>query len=190
MNKFQIHDENTAPETSRETLTQIKAAFGFIPNAMGMLAESKPVLGSYLAMDAAVKETSLTAEEIQILILSVSHENDCHYCMAAHTMQAKIAGVDAEEIESLREGGRLAETKHQALAEFGRKMVRQRGWIGKDELQTFFDAGYTKANVFDVILVVAMKTITNYANHITDVPLDDAFSDYQWEADSPQAERA
>lgn len=190
MKKFLIHDENSVPETSRETLKQIKSAFGFIPNAMGMLAESNPVLGSYLAMDSAVKETSLTPEEIQILILAVSHENACHYCMAAHSMQAKMAGVDAEEIESLREGGRLAEPKHQVLAEFGRKMVRQRGWVGKDDLQPFFDAGYTKANVFDVILIVAMKTITNYANHITDVPLDDAFSDYQWEADSPRADRA
>lgn len=184
MNDFKIYTEDNAPEASRDTLKTIKSAFGFIPNAMGMLAESNPVLSSYLMLDSQVQQTSLTPAEVQVLILSISRENECHYCTAAHSMQAEMASVDKGEIERLRAGEPLSNDKLQALAELGRKMVRQRGWLNDQDIQAFLDAGYSRANIFDVILVVAMKTITNYANHITQVPLDDAFSSYRWAPDS------
>ncbi len=184
MSDFEIYTETTAPEASQETLKTIKSAFGFIPNAMAMLAESNPALSSYLMLDAQVQQTSLTPAEVQVLILAISRENECHYCTAAHSLQAELASLDAEVIARLRAGEFLANSKHQALAEFGRKMVRQRGWLGEQDLQGFLDAGYSKANIFDVILVVAMKTITNYANHITQTPLDNAFADYRWAPDA------
>lgn len=184
MNNFEIYTENTAPEGARDTLKGIKSAFGFIPNAMAMLAESPAALSSYLLLDSQVQQTSLSPAEVQVLILSISRENECHYCTAAHSLQAKMASIGEGEIERLRAGEVLDNSKYQALAEFGRKMVRQRGWLGEQDLQAFLDAGYTKANIFDVVLVVAMKTITNYSNHITQTPLDDAFSAYRWAQDA------
>lgn len=190
MTDFKIHDETTAPTASKETLKNIRSAFGFIPNAMGILADSPPVLNSYLSLDAAVKECELEADDIQVLILAISHENACHYCMAAHSMQAQMAKVGASELEKLRAGEAPENPRHRALADFARAMVRSRGWVGEDDVQAFLEAGFTKANIMDVVLVVAMKTITNYTNHITNVPLDDAFSDYRWVPEEAQKQQA
>ena len=190
MTDFKIHDENTAPEAAKETLKGIRSAFGFIPNAMGILAGSPPVLNSYLSLDAAVKECKLEADDIQVLILAVSHENACHYCMAAHSMQAQMANVDDSDLKKLRAGEALDNPRHNALANFGRAMIQKRGWVGQDDVQAFLNAGFTKANIMDVVLVVAMKTITNYTNHITEVPLDDAFADHRWGPEEAEKQQA
>lgn len=182
MTDYPIHDENTAPEASRETLRTIKGAFGFIPNALGILAASNPALSGYLALDAKVAETSLSDAQVQSLILAISHENACHYCMAAHSAQAGMAGVAEKDIETLRQGQSPSDPKLRALITFGRSMVKKRGWLEQHEIDDFLAAGFTQANVFDVILVVAMKTITNYSNHITQAPVDEAFTQYRWSA--------
>jgi alkylhydroperoxidase family enzyme len=44
----------------------------------------------------------------------------------------------------------------------------------------FFAAGYTQAQLFEVILGISYKTLSNYVNHIADAPLDNAFFAGKW----------
>lgn len=87
-----------------------------------------------------------------------------------------------DDIEGLRKSESPADANWLALSQFTRAMVEKRGWVDDSEVQAFLDTGYRKANIFDVVLIVAMKTITNYSNHISKVPLDDAFADFIWQA--------
>ena len=89
----------------------------------------------------------------------------------------------ADTITSLRSGGALQNAKLNVLATFTRAVVRERGWVSdSQELKNFFGAGYTKQHALEVILGVAMKTVSNYANHLTDTPVDAAFANEAWEA--------
>ncbi|MEO0337271.1 MAG: carboxymuconolactone decarboxylase family protein, partial [Pseudomonadota bacterium] len=106
--------------------------------------------------------------------------NNCHYCMAAHSTVAKMVGLPDHILEALRKGGELDDPKLNALATFTRRVVQDRGWVKDEDVQKFLDAGYTQANIYDVILGVAHKTISNYVNHIFQTPVDDAFQPQAW----------
>jgi alkylhydroperoxidase family enzyme len=80
----------------------------------------------------------------------------------------------------MRNGEPLQDSKLQALRYFTQRMVQARGWVTEDEIETFMKAGYTKQQVLEVILGIAVKVIHNYTNHIAQTPLDNAFERYAW----------
>lgn len=180
MADFEIYDETNAPEEARDILRSAKESYGFLPNLLGELAESPPALEAYTTLNRLYEQTSLSGEERQILFLAISYENACHYCMAAHSAAGKKAGLDDETLQALRDGAPLPDDKYNALAEFARTIVRERGHIGDEDVRAFLDAGYTRQNVFDVLLANAAKTLSNYANHIAETPLDERFESFEW----------
>ena len=182
MAQFDIHDETNAPHAARETLEAAKAGLGFLPNLLGELSESPAAVEAYTTLSSIFERTDLTAPERQVVLLAVSVANECRYCVAAHTKAARGAGLDSASIEALRAGEALPDAKLNALAAFARTVVAKRGWADEGDVEAFLKAGYTKANVFDVILGAAFKTISNYANHVAETPLDEAFSDARWDA--------
>lgn len=184
MAKFEIHTETTAPQEARDTLKEAKENFGFIPNLLGELAESPAALKAYVTLNSVFEDSALSAKERQIVLLAVSYENECHYCMAAHSATGTQAGLDEETLEALRTGGRLPDAKHDALAAFARKVVRTRGEVSESDVDRFMQAGYLRKHVFDVLLGNAMKTLSNYVNHIAATPVDDRFESFSWDKDA------
>ncbi len=183
MKNYKIYNELDAPEASKATLEKIKKGYGFVPNLLGALAESNPALTSYLDLGKKLSESSFTPQEQQLLFLTISYENECSYCMAAHTAGAKRAKLPDEEINSLRLGESLEDSKLNTLANFARLMFQKRGWVDEKDIDDFLNAGYTKANIFDVIIALAMKTLSNYTNHIVDTTLDESISKFKWDQD-------
>jgi len=183
MKNYKIYNELDAPEASKPTLEKIKKGYGFVPNLLGALAESNPALTSYLDLGKKLSESSFTPQEQQLLFLTISYENECSYCMAAHTAGAKRAKLPDEEINSLRLGESLEDSKLNTLANFARLMFQKRGWVDEKDIDDFLNAGYTKANIFDVIIALAMKTLSNYTNHIVDTTLDESISKFKWDQD-------
>ncbi len=180
MQAFPVHSVSSAPERSKPILEQTQKAFGFVPNLFGMFAESPALLKGYTTLSAIFDGSSLTATERQVVLLTVSSENACAYCMAAHTTIARMQGVPDAVIEAVRQEAGIPEAKLDALREFTREVVRRRGWVNERTVQGFLDAGYTRAHVLDVVLGVGLKTLSNYANHIAGTPLDAAFEANAW----------
>lgn len=87
---------------------------------------------------------------------------------------------DDATLEALRAQESLPDDRLEALRAFTAEVVRERGWVEQGALQTFVDAGYEPRHVLAVVTVVAMKTLSNYTNHIADTPLDEAFADHRW----------
>ncbi len=177
---FTIHDESSAPQESGDVLRQARKEFGMLPKIFGVMAESPPELKGYLSLDALLKETTLTTDEQYVVLMAVSSENRCNYCVAAHTGEAKQAGVDDAIIQAIRTGGALPDGKLEALRAFAVAVVRKRGHLPEEDIAAFLSAGYEKANILEVILAVGMKTISNYTNHIADTPLDEAMEPFRW----------
>lgn len=167
MDLFIQHTTATASQEAAQILTRVNERYGFIPNLAAYLAESAVALDALLVLANAFDKTSLTPQEQQVVLLTISILNGCDYCKTAHTGLGYIAGVDGEILQAVIALEPLPAPKLNSLCQFTRKVVEQRGWVTESDVQTFLDAGYTKANVFEVVLGTALKTLTNYTNHIT-----------------------
>jgi len=116
-----------------------------------------------------------------VVALAVSAANGCTYCMAAHsTIARKIVGAPDEVVDALRSARSISDPKLQALRVFAEAVVRERGHVQGAPLESFFAAGYQRQQVLEVLLGVAMKTLSNYANHVLDTPVDVAFNSESW----------
>ena len=180
MSNYKLYDETTAPDEARETLVAVKANFGFVPNLIAIMAESPALVKAYAMISQIFEETSFSDTEKQIILLAVSHENKCHYCMAAHSTVAQMKKVPAAIIEAVRNGSSLPDKKLEALRQFVCALVKYRGHMTETDIEPFLAAGYSHAQLFEVLVGVGMKTLSNYTNHIADTPLDTAFQPQEW----------
>ena len=182
MTQFTVHTAESAPAASRPLLEGVGRSFGFVPNLFGVFAESPAALRGGLAIYDAFSTSSLGPGEQQLVMLAVSVANDCEYCVAAHSTLAKrFAKVDPVLVGATRRGEPLADAKLDALVTFTRKVVEQRGMLAEAEVAAFLEAGYTKAQVIEVLLGVGMKTFNNYVDHIAHMPLNDQFKAEAWQ---------
>ncbi|MCC7241514.1 MAG: carboxymuconolactone decarboxylase family protein [Acidobacteria bacterium] len=177
-----IHTLESAPDEAKDLLKAAHDRFGFLPNLLGELAGSPPALEAYLTLGRLLEETSLTRQEQQVVLAAASVANNCKYCVAAHTAGLKAAGLAEDQIEALRSGRALADPSLEAVRSLTAAVVGSRGWVGETELRSFLDAGHTKEQVLEVLLGVAMKTLSNYTNHVAHTPLDAALEAFAWEA--------
>ncbi len=180
MAEYPIYKVETAPEGSKATLAQVEKAYGFIPNLTGVLAASPTALKAYISLSSLFEGSSFTPTERQIVLLTVSFTNQCTYCMAAHSVISGMQGVSEEVVRALREGTALADEKLEALRSFTLHLLEKKGLPEASALAAFLAAGYDEAQVLEVITGIAMKTISNYTNHVADTPLDQAFQSAQW----------
>jgi len=181
MTKFTEYTKENAPEASREGLVNVEAKYGFIPNVLKYVAESPAALNTYLFATGQLAESSLSPAEQQIIYLNVSYANDCYYCVPAHSTVAKMSGAPDHIINAIRDGKEVDDLKLAALSKFTQAVIEKRGRVSEAELKAFEDAGYSKANILDVITGVAFKTITNYFNHIHDTTIDEQFKAQSWQ---------
>ena len=172
---FPIHTAESAPADSKGVLMAMKNKFGFDLNLFGKLATSSKALKAYSGINEIFARSSFKPLEQQVVLLAVSHQNSCHYCVAAHTTGSLAGGLDADAIKAVGSGQALADERLEALRQFTIAMVEQRGDLQGSEVETFLAAGFTPENILEVVLGVALKTISNYANHIMQTPLDDPF---------------
>ena len=181
MTKLKTIELKDAKPESQELLKTVEKKFGFIPQLMLKLADSPVVLQAYLSLADLMNHSLFSPVEQQAILLAVSVENQCDYCVAAHSLIAdKMASMPATHLESLRSGMDLADSKLNELVKFTREIVQNRGVVNADSLDDFFKAGYNNQHVLEVLLGVTMKTLSNYTNHLGHTEVDPAFSLYKW----------
>jgi uncharacterized peroxidase-related enzyme len=183
MSAFTIHTLETAPDESKEMLEVVEKRMGFVPNLYLALAESPRTLDAYLTLSKLVSKSSFTPAEQNLILLAVSIENVCEYCAAAHSVGARFAKLPADVIDAVRERREIADERLQALREFAEVLVSKRGFV-KKEMTAFLEAGFSQEQVLEVVMAVSMKTLSNYANHLIDTPLDEALESVRWSAES------
>ena len=181
MSNFKVHTKNTAPRASSELLAKAEGKYGFVPNLMGVMAESAPTLKAYQTLGGLFDQSSLSPSEKQVAILAISRYNRCQYCVAAHSTIAGMQKVPEDAVQAIRNDQPIPDARLEALRRFATQVVEKRGWVSEEELNEFLNAGYTRAQVLEVILAASFKTLSNYINHLADTPLDGAFSNRRWE---------
>ena len=166
---------------AKALLEGAKAKMGFVPNMYGAMANAPALLDSYLKGYADFRsESGFSPAEQEVIFLAVSRANECHYCVAAHSMVAeKMSNVPASSIKALREGRPLPDARLEALNRFVRHMWETRGNPTQAALDAFRKAGYEDRHVLYIVLGMAVKTLSNYTNHLFETKVDDAFASYK-----------
>lgn len=177
---FQIHNEKTAPEASKLLLEQVHKNFGMIPNLERVMAESSALLEGYVHLWKLFDTTSLSPIERQVVYQTANFENQCEYCVPWHTRLSQLAGMAPNDIEALRQGAELADPKLEVLRRFTKSLILNRGKVAEAELKAFFSVGYSAQQALEVILGIAVKTMSNYTNSIAGTPLDKAVEKLRW----------
>lgn len=177
-----IHTPSTAPVKGGHLLEDAQKKLGFIPNMYGAMVNSPGLLETYqLGYERFRSDSGFSPAEQEVVFLTISFENECDYCMAAHsTLADNFSEVPTEVTDAIRTGQEIPDAKLRTLANFTRHLLRTRGRPTAAEAQAFFSVGYTEKQVFDLILAIAVKTLSNYSNHIQDTPVDDVFKDRLW----------
>ncbi len=172
----------SAHKISSDIMDAAKKTFGFIPNMYSLMANNPALLDSYTYSYKSFRANSgFNPVEQEVVFLSISYENECDYCMGAHSFVAdKMSKVPEEVTDAIRNGEEIPDTKLAALSKYTRVTVTKRGRVSEEDVNRFLDAGYTKENILGVVTAVGLKTMSNYFNHITDTPLDEAFSERAW----------
>ena len=181
MNNFNVYDENTAPEGSQAALAATRKSLGFVPNLYGVLAEAPVALEAYSVLSDLFVRSSFTPTERHVVWFANIYQNDCTYCMAAHSGIANSEKIAKEVVETARSGGAYSDPRLEALRSFTRSVVVNRGWVSPDEQAAFRNAGFTQQQVLEILVGVAHKVISTYANHMAETPLDKAFARHIWQ---------
>src|SRR5918999_6548779 len=155
----------------KATLSAVKIKIGMVPNLFSTFAQSPAVLDGYLAFSDALGKGVLTAKQREIIALAVAQANECHYCLSAHTLMGKGAGLSSEGIRKAREG--KAETAIDAVvASFARRVVETRGQVADADVAAARSAGLDDARIIEVIANVAINVLTNYSNNVAQTDID------------------
>ncbi|TCT10257.1 carboxymuconolactone decarboxylase family protein [Paralcaligenes ureilyticus] len=172
----------TSEGRAKEALNTAFKQTGMIPNMYAKMANSAGLLETYLfGYNLFRKESGFTPAEQEVVLLTISRVNECTYCMAAHSMIAEVVSkTPAQIIAALRAGQPLEDQKLGTLSRFTQLMVESRGRPTDEDLQAFIAAGYAERHVLEIILAIAVKTISNYGNHLFHTELDQRFEKYAW----------
>ncbi len=169
-NTFSILKKDEVSSANQVIFEKIEKSFGKVPNLYNIIAYSEHALGAYLQLEET--PTSLTTKEVEAVNLVVSQVNNCIYCLSAHTIIAKSAGINEAESIEIRKGGLQTDTKLNALVKITHQITEKRGHVEAQTLNTFFEAGYTKENLVDLIVLIGDRTISNLLHAVTQVPVD------------------
>ena len=180
MTDFPSHDLETAPEGSKPLLENSQKAFGRLPGLHKVMAESPQVLEGYQVLHKLFTETAFDADEMTVVWQTINVEHECHYCVPAHTGIAKRMKVSDDISNALLDETPLPSAKLEALRVFTLQMLRRRGNVTDEQIQTFFDAGYDRRAVLEIILGLSQKVMSNYINHVAETPLDDVVKPLAW----------
>lgn len=184
MSTFPVQTLETAPAAARPLLEGVSKKLGFVPNLYGAMANTPPVLEGFLGIAASFSKTTFSPKEQQLILLAASTVNDCDYCVAAHSTMARMLKTDEDVLEAARKEQALPDAKLDALVRFTRLVVAERGWVAPEHIDAFVAAGWRKEQVAEVVLGVAMKTLSNYFNHVNHTEVDAAFQANAWSRDA------
>jgi uncharacterized peroxidase-related enzyme len=172
MSRLHISGTN-ATGRSAELFAGLKAKLGKVPNAYDAIGSNSPAaLEAILAFDGALASASLSKKEIEVIKLAVSEAAGCDYCLAAHTVMGKMAGLSPEAMLAARKGGATADARLDALAAFVRSVSTTRGTVAQDVVDAFRGAGFSDAQLVDTLFAISSITFTNLVNRVNDTAID------------------
>ncbi len=171
MSRLNIVKPDQAAGQTKALYEAITKAVGMVPNIYQGVGNSPAALEGLLQIGAALDKGQLSKAEIEAVKLAVSEAYGCTYCLAAHTLLGKKAGLSDAETINIRRGA-ATQPKLAALVRFVNIAIQPKGRITDDDLRAVKAAGYNDAQIAEVLLVIAQTVFTNLFNRVHQTPLD------------------
>ncbi len=161
-----------SPAGSQPLLEAVKKQFGLVPNLFRVVGNSPAALDGYLGLNGALGKGAIDAKTRERIALAVAEINGCDYCLSAHSyMGANLAKLDEAEILANRRGT-STDAKADAAVRFAAAVTKARGHVGTADLDMVRAAGFTDAQIVEIVLHVALNTLTNYVNNVAETAID------------------
>lgn len=166
---------NVTPEQATGDLAAtygaIKKQMGGVVNLFQALGNNPSSLTAYLQIGGLLKDSGLSAVELETIALVSARTNGCHYCESAHSALGKMAGMKPEEILTVRKG-EGSDTKSKALVHFVKEVISEKGRVSDATFNSIKAAGYNDSQVTAIFLSVAQNIFTNYFNNFNGTVVD------------------
>ena len=163
---------DAAPEASKGSLEAVNNLLGTVPNMFRLISNSPQTLEGYLGLNGALGNGSLDAPTRERIALAVAEVNGCGYCLAAHNyLGSNLAKLSANEIETNRRGS-STNAKASAAVGFAVKVTQSRGQVTDADVRAVRDAGYSDAEIVEIVGHIALNTLTNYMNEVLGTEID------------------
>ena len=91
-----------------------------------------------------------------------------------------MSQVPKEVTDAIRDGKEIPDPKLKALNEFTLAMMRKKGSLSPADVEKFKAAGFTDKHMLSIILAIAIKTISNFTNHLFHTPLEPMMASRTW----------
>ena len=161
-----------APAASQPLLQAVKKQLGIAPNLFRLVANSPAALEGYVSLSGALVKGELAAATRERIALAVAEINGCDYCLSAHTYLGRnVAKLDDAEIMANRNGS-SNDIKANAAVKFAAKVTQLRGHVTGEDFSAVKAAGYTDAQIIEIVQHVALNTWTNYINTVGETEID------------------
>lgn len=156
---------------AKELLSAVKAKLGVTPNMMKTLAHSPAALEGYLSLNGALGKGLLPAKVREQIALLVSQENGCEYCIAAHSLLGKHAGLKPEQMIAARKGV-SDDPKSKAALILARQVLQGQGRVTDAQLAAARENGVSDGEIAEIVAHVALNVLTNYFNVLARTEVD------------------
>ncbi len=171
MAHVQTIDPQTATGAAKDLLDAVQKKLGVTPNLTRVLANSPNALNGYLSFSGALAGGALDKKLAEQIALTVAGFNGCDYCASAHTAIGKSLGLDADEL-ALNLRGNAQDVRTAAALAFAKTVTREHGRVSDTDIEAIRAAGFSDAEIVEIIAHVALNTFTNYVNIGLDVEID------------------
>jgi AhpD family alkylhydroperoxidase len=177
-------DPSDASPAAREAMERGKKAARMLPNMYRAMAQAPALLDTYLTgYERFRSESGFTSQEQEVVFLTISAENTCEYCVAAHSFIADtFSHVPPAVTDAIRAGEPVDDARLNELSLFTQHLLLERGRPSRSAVESFLAAGYTEQHILYLVLALAVKTMSNYTNHLFDTPVDGVFKAREWKA--------
>ena len=171
MPRLNVVTREQATGQTKDLYNAIQRAVGAVPNIYQGFGNSAAALEGVLHIGAVLGKGQLSAAEIEAIKLAVSETYGCTYCLAAHTLLGKKAGLTDEQAISIRRGT-PQQPKLAALVKFVNATIQPKARVSDEELRAVKATGYNDAQITEALLTVAQTVFTNLFNRVHQTPLD------------------
>lgn len=171
MSRLAVPTYEAAPAASRPLLDAVNAQLGVIPNVFRLVGLSPAALEGFLGLSAALGKT-LDVKTRNRIAIATAAANGCDYCMSAHSyLGTNLAKLDEAEMAANRTG-HSNDAKADAAVVFAHKVATAKGKISDADLAAVKLAGFSDAQIVEIVANVAINVLTNFVNNVADTPID------------------
>lgn len=171
MQRLNSVNPQVAQGRTKELLDTVQQAFGVIPNTARVMANSPAVLDSFLAFSTAMGGAKIGPKLHNQVKLTTSETNSCDYCTSILSAVAPSAGLSAADILAGRTG-HSEDRRTKAALTFAHSVLESRGKVSDQQLTAVREAGFSDADIVEIVASVVLGCFTNFLNNVADTELD------------------